>query len=76
MLINVPNATSEPPAVNTTNGARESSNVWPSWVLTNATSATVEARRGRPVTPAITQAAVAAAAVVVPRIATARHKAR
>ena len=33
----------------------------------DATSATVDARCGRPVTPAIAQAAVAAAAVVVPR---------
>jgi hypothetical protein len=75
MLISVPITTSEPAAVSTTNGARESSSVWPNSADTSATSATVEARWGRPVTPAIIHAAVAAAVVVAPRMATARHSA-
>ena len=75
VLTSAPSANSEPTAVPTTSGLRESISVWPSCVLTNATSATVDARRRRPVTLASAHAAVAAPAVVVPRTATVRHSA-
>src|SRR4051812_24807732 len=75
VLISAPSAISEPTAVPTTSGLRESISVCPSWVLTSATRATVDARRCLPVTLASAQAAVAAPAVAVPRTATVRHNA-
>lgn len=61
VLISAPIVSSDPAAVVTTSGLCESIRVWPSWVETSATSATVEARRGRSVKPAISHAEVAAA---------------
>ena len=75
VLISAPSTNSEPAAVPTTSGLRESMSVCPNCVATNATSATVDARRWRPVNRANTHAAVAAEAVVAPRTATVRHNA-
>ncbi|CNM18170.1 Uncharacterised protein [Mycobacterium tuberculosis] len=77
--------------MSTTNGACDSTTVWPNSVAISATKATVDARCGSPVAPtrafipgtagmpsappAITHAAVVAAAVVPARRATACHSA-
>jgi hypothetical protein len=65
--------------VSTTNGACDSTNVWPNSVAISATRATVDARWETPgsgsTPPAITHAAVVAAAVVPARSATAFHSA-
>jgi hypothetical protein len=91
MLINPPTKPSEPSAVRTTNGAWDSTSVWPNSVAISATRATVDARCGSPVAPtsvfipgttgmpstppAIIHAAVVAAADVPARRATAFHSA-
>ncbi|MGX7731711.1 hypothetical protein ACWPOB_20940 [Rhodococcus sp. 2H158] len=74
VLISAAIAASDPRTVATTRGLRDSSRVRPGWAptsATSATSATVDARGFEPVPLAIAHAAVAAAAVVAPRAATA-----